>query len=84
MSTTTFDTHRFASRLKEAGMSEEQAEAMIDAFRELNNGASLATKKDLALTAAEIKYDPLKWIIGLALAQFAFLVGIILRLPTAG
>jgi hypothetical protein len=62
---------------------------MIDAFRELSDGAEIATKRDLALLSAEIKrdqsemkYDLLKWIIGLALAQFAFLVGLMLRMPS--
>lgn len=89
MSTTTFDTHRFATRLKDAGLNEKQAEAMIEAFRELSDGAEIATKRDLALVSAEIKrdqsemkYDLLKWIIGLALAQFAFLGGILMRLPS--
>lgn len=84
----TFDTHRFATRLRDAGLNEKQAEAMIDAFKEMNDSADVATKRDLALLAAEIKrdqsemkYDLLKWIIGLSLAQFAFLVGILMRLP---
>ncbi len=90
MTATTFDTHRFATRLRDAGLSEKQAEAMVDAFRELSEGAEIATKRDLALLAAEIKrdqaemkYDLLKWIIGLALAQFAFLVGIMMRMPVS-
>lgn len=88
MSTTTFDTHRFATRLKDAGLNEKQAEAMIDAFKELSDGTEIATKRDLALLGAEIrrdqsemKYDLLKWIIGLALTQLAFLVGVMIRLP---
>lgn len=88
MSTATFDTHRFAMRLKDAGLNEKQTEAMIDAFKEMSDNTDIATKRDLALLAAEIKrdqsemkYDLLKWIIGLALAQFGFLVGILMRLP---
>ncbi len=87
MSTTTFDTHRFISRLKDAGLNEKQAEAMTDAFRELSDGAELVTKRDMALANAEIrkdmtelKFDMLKWIIGLALGQLALLLSILLKL----
>jgi hypothetical protein len=61
---------------------------MVDAYRELNDGAELVTKRDLALSEstlrghmAEMKYDLLKWIIGLALGQMALLFGVMLRLP---
>ena len=88
MTTATFDTHRFIRRLQEAGLPEKQAEAVADAINEAQDGADLATKKDLALSdsmlrkdLAEMKYDLLKWIIGLALAQFALLIGVLLRLP---
>lgn len=37
----------------------------------------MATKNDLL----ELKYDLLKWIVGLAFAQFALLIGILLKLP---
>lgn len=50
--------------------------------------SELATKKDLALSdaalrkdLADMKYGLLKWIIGLALAQFALLIGVLLKLP---
>lgn len=36
-----------------------------------------ATRSDMADT----KYDLLKWIVGLALAQFGVLIGILLKLP---
>ena len=36
MPTITFDTHKFIRRLREAGISEEQAEAIAEAFREAN------------------------------------------------
>ena len=47
MPTITFDTHKFIRRLKEAGISEEQAEAIAEAFREANLEAEIATKTDL-------------------------------------
>ena len=36
----------------------------------------LATKKDLM----ELKFDLLKWIVGLALAQFGLMIGILIKL----
>lgn len=47
MPTITFDTHKFIRRLREAGISEEQAEAIAEAFREANQEAEIATKADL-------------------------------------
>jgi hypothetical protein len=47
VSTTTFDTHKFVRRLKEAGLPEMQAEAIADAFRDAQGEADLATKVDL-------------------------------------
>jgi hypothetical protein len=92
MSTITFDTLKFAKKLEAAGMAIKEAEALAeaqnDAFGEMVNMSELATKKDLALSdaalrkdLAEMKYDLLKWIIGLALAQFALLISILLKLP---
>lgn len=47
MASVTFDTHKFIRRLREAGISEEQAEAIADAFREAHLEAEVATKSDL-------------------------------------
>ena len=47
MATITFDTHKFIRRLREAGISEEQAEAIAEAFRDAHVEAEVATKSDL-------------------------------------
>jgi hypothetical protein len=47
MATITFDTHKFIRRLRDSGISEEQAEAIADAFREAHLEAEVATKSDL-------------------------------------
>ena len=47
MATITFDTHKFIRRLREAGIEEEQAEAIAEAFSEAHIEAELATKMDL-------------------------------------
>ncbi|MEI7842763.1 MAG: hypothetical protein WCI39_07005 [Gallionellaceae bacterium] len=81
MSTITFDTLKFAKKLENAGMpqatAEAIAEAQSEAFEEMTKTKELSTKNDLM----ELKYDLLKWIVGLAFAQFALLIGILMKLP---
>jgi hypothetical protein len=81
MSTVTFDTLKFAKKLESAGMKQAEAqafaEAQSEAFEELTKTKELATKSDLN----ELKYDMLKWIVSLAFAQFALLIGILMKLP---
>lgn len=81
MSAITFDTLKFAKKLESAGMPQATAEAIAEAqneaFEEMTKTKDLATKNDLM----ELKYDLLKWIVGLAFAQFALLIGILMKLP---
>lgn len=53
MGAVAFDTLKFAKRLKEAGFSEQQAEALAEAEAELFE-AHLATKQDIAELKREI------------------------------
>ncbi len=80
MPSITFDTLRYAEKLTAAGLTHEsataQARALQEAFTELVDVRDLATKKDLQ----ELKYDLVKWIVGLALAQFSLLIGILLKI----
>ena len=58
MNAMAFDTHAHVKRLVGAGMSESQAEAIIDALRqtaELPDIGHLATKADLQITKAELQ-----------------------------
>jgi hypothetical protein len=84
MTTITFDTLKFVERLKAAGISEPQAKAEAEALAEaLSESAAypLATKQDIAEIRMEIrdvrteiersKYDLIKWVAGLLLAQAA-------------
>jgi hypothetical protein len=60
MSTITFDTFKFVDRLEKAGLSREQASAIVDAQKEAFSealGSSVATKADLAEVKAELKAD---------------------------
>jgi hypothetical protein len=91
MATVTFDTLKFANTLKAAGVPDDQAEAQARAVAEAMGEVDVATKRDIddlrkAIRAdlLDQKVDMVKWIVGLALAQLALLVGILftlLRLP---
>ena len=94
MSTLTFDTLKFANRLKTAGVPAIQAEAEADALAEAfkTNLSELATKADLRelelrITSrfdnrlADLKFELLKWLIGLAIAQVGLLVGLLKFFP---
>lgn len=76
MSTITFDTLKFANRLKSAGVPPAQAEAEAEALAEALSSSDIATKADLI----ELKMDIVKWMIGLALAQIGLLIGILVKL----
>ncbi len=59
MATITFDTLKFARRLKEAGVPESQADAEAEALAEVleANTGELATKNDLELLRTELKHE---------------------------
>lgn len=59
MASITFDTLKFARRLKEAGVPERHAEAEADALAEIFNAnlGELATKRDLNELGAATKRD---------------------------
>lgn len=76
MASITFDTLKYADRLKEAGIPPAQAEAEARALAEALSASDLATKGDLL----ELKMDIVKWMVGLALAQVGLLVGILVKL----
>ena len=68
-------------------MEEKEAKAIATAYRDAASDWQLATKGDLtesrsALKAdmLEMKFDLIKWIVGLALAQFAMLIGIMMKI----
>lgn len=73
MSTITFDTLKYAERLKSAGVPDAQAraeaEALRDALAETIN-QSVVTKSDLVTELAPIKTElaVLKWMVGFNLA----------------
>ncbi len=86
LTTITFDTLKFVRTPKAAGEPENQAEAFSEAFKDAQSDAELATKYDLKelelrLEAKinEVKYDMIKWIAGMLIAQ-AVLVAALVKL----
>jgi hypothetical protein len=59
MATTTFDTMAYAKRFKAAGFTEQQAEEVVTALREVRDSRldELATKGDVESAKAELKRD---------------------------
>ena len=76
MATVTFDTLKFVERLKGAGIPEEQAKALAEAFKEAQGEAELVTKKDLQIELAPRKADLtlVKWMLGLVLGGVLALI----------
>ena len=79
MATITFDSLKLADRLKTAGFTAEQAEAVVRAIADAQD--ELVTKKDLEIALAPFKADVqlLKWMMGFVLAG---VVGIFIKLFT--
>ena len=84
MATITFDTLKFTRMLEASGMPPEQAEAIAEAFREAAWQADLATRQDLRelelrldAKISEIKFDLVKWIAGMLLAQAGLVAALV-------
>lgn len=80
MATLTFDTLKFANRLKSAGMSDEQAQAFAEAQKDVFAEAldtTLATKLDIMRLESKLDHETslMKWmlsaLLAVALANFA-------------
>ena len=80
MGTVAFDTLKFVEKLQESGFDAKQAKGITEAYSTVFSNQQLVTNPDLEARLAELKYDLLKWIVGLALAQFAMLVGLMMRM----
>jgi hypothetical protein len=84
MTTVTFDTLKFVHTLKTAGVPDGQAEAFSKALQEAHNDAEVATKYDLRalelhldVKISEVKYDLVKWIAGMLLAQAGLVAALV-------
>jgi len=80
MTTLTFDTLRFANKLKAAGVPDKQAEAeaeaLSDVLAEAVKTSDLTNKADLH----EMELRVTKWVVGLAIAQIGLLIGVLMKL----
>ncbi|MBF0506865.1 MAG: DUF1640 domain-containing protein [Nitrospirae bacterium] len=78
MGTAIFDTLQYAKRLKEAGVSEKQAEVQAETLREIEQSHldELVTKQylDLRLKDIESEMKLLKWMLGIVIAGIASLI----------
>jgi hypothetical protein len=83
MTTITFDTLKFVERLKSAGISDEQAKAFSEAFKEAQGEADIASTRDLLemklqlesrfeRVDGELKLN--RWMLGVILAGVLSLV----------
>ena len=84
MTAITFDTLKFVRTLKAAGVPENQAEAFSEAFKDAQSDAEIATKHDLKelelrLEAKinEVKFDMVKWIAGMLIAQAGLVAALV-------
>jgi hypothetical protein len=74
MTTVTFDTLELVDKLRSAGISQEQAEAVVRVIADAQK--QLVTKDDLEIALSPLKTDlaVLKWMMGLMLAGILSLV----------
>ncbi|MGZ8171686.1 MULTISPECIES: DUF1640 domain-containing protein [Methylobacter] len=94
MTTLAFDTYAYIRKLKESGITEEQARAQVEALSlaleqfqsELHLSVS-ATKQDireseltLELKIAETKAELVRWIVGAGFLQTALIAAFLIKL----
>lgn len=79
MTTLTFDTFKLIKRLKDAGFDESQAEAITDAFKEVQETSieDLVTKQDLRSELRELEIRMIKWVIAISAGQAAIIVALL-------
>jgi len=87
MTTTTFDTLAYSKKLRDAGFSEQQAEAQAVALASVLKEVSgdLATKQDLDRLSDKVegRFNLLQWMLGFNLAISVALLWILIRTATA-
>jgi len=76
MATVTFDTLKFANRLKAAGVADKQAEAEAAALAEALGEVDVATKRDLKELELKItgELTLIKWMLGILLGGVIALI----------
>jgi len=88
--TAPFDTLALARRFEAAGFESKQAGDMAAAIADVAIGADLVTKADLAPLAtksdvvalvSEAKFELVKWIVGIAIAQVGTVIAVLKLFP---
>jgi DNA-binding transcriptional MerR regulator len=79
MATITFDTHKFIRTLRDAGIPEEQAEAIAAAFSQAHIEAEVATKQDVDDLRRDMRELEQRIVIKLG-ALMAFSIGLVATL----
>jgi hypothetical protein len=79
MATLTFDTFKLIKRLKDAGFDESQAEAITEAFKEVQEASAenLVTKQDLKTELRELELRLIKWVFAISAGQAALIVALL-------
>jgi len=94
MATITFDTHLFVRKLRETGISEPQAEVIIEVVRDAVASSEVATKNDLEVAKLELKRDIetvrkevaetkaelVRWVIGAGFLQTVLIAALLMKL----
>ena len=93
MATITFDTLKFTKKLREAGFSESQAEAVAEAQKDILSEAldnTMASKSDmlrleseiktLEVRIAETKADLIRWVVGAGFLQTTLIALLLMKL----
>jgi hypothetical protein len=67
---------KFVEKLKASGIPDEQAIAIVEAFRDVQSDTDLVTKEELQIELAPLKSDLLllKWMVGLILGGIIALI----------
>ncbi len=87
-----FDTLKYANKLKLSGVSEEQAEGMTEAMRQVLESQDIATKQDVELETETLrkeievvlkeievaKTETIKWVAGMLFTQTGILIAAII------
>ena len=85
MTSTTFDTLGYFEKLKAAGVPESQAKVQVEVMQDVVRSYDDASRKDIATRGdlqeitnriAETKFEILKWMVGIAVAQIAVSVAL--------
>ena len=98
MTSATFDTLKFSKHLKESGFNDEQAEALAEGYRDLQDSQAgdLATRADLREEVLKLSNDTarleqrmegrfslLQWMIGFNLALTVAVLWLLVRSMTS-